>query len=49
MITIQTSKSTGKTFHVDENKKVTEITGLPPQASLKAILIRIKAMGLKEK
>ncbi len=46
MIRIQVSKSTGRTVHIDKNGKPTEITNLPPQASLKAILARAKAMGL---
>ena len=47
MIDIEISKSTGKAVHIDDNGKITEIKNLPPQASLKAILARAKAMGLK--
>lgn len=48
-IRIQYEKSTGKHFHVadDEQGTRTEITALPPQASLKAVKARAKAMGLK--
>lgn len=49
MIRIQTSKSTGKTTHIDGNGRKTEISNLPPNASLKAILARTKALGLKVK
>lgn len=50
MIEILISESTGKVTH--ENKITghkTEIKGLPPQASLKAILARVKALGLRVK
>lgn len=46
MITIQISKSTGKVIHKDLDVE-TVLTNLPPQASLKAIFARAKAMGLK--
>ena len=49
MIRIQTSKSTGKVIHTDAQGKTTEVTELPLKASLKAILARVKAMGLKDK
>lgn len=49
MICIQVSKSTGKVTHTDSQGREMEISGLPPQASLKAILARIKVVGLKEK
>ena len=48
MIHIKLSASTKKVTHKDTNTGVTaDITGLPAQASLKAILARVKAMGLK--
>lgn len=47
MIKIEISKSTGKATHVAKDGKRTEITALPPQASLKAVIARAKAMGLK--
>lgn len=46
MIKVQISKSTGKIVDIAENGKKTLITGLPPQADLKAIKARRKAMGL---
>ncbi len=48
-IKIQYIKSTGEHRHVDENGKETRINGLPPQASIKAVKARTKAMGLKLK
>lgn len=47
MIRIQISES--ETIHIDEAGKVTKVTGLPPQASLKAIIARAKAQGLRVK
>jgi hypothetical protein len=46
MIKIEISKSTGKATHIDKDGKKTEITNLPPQANLKAVIVRAKAMGL---
>ncbi|MEE8574273.1 MAG: hypothetical protein V3T30_02575 [Thermodesulfobacteriota bacterium] len=47
MIKIVYKKSTGEHFHEDEVGKRTKITALPPQASIKAVKARAKAMGLK--
>lgn len=46
-IRIQYRKSTGEVIHIDRGEKRTIIPDLPPQASLKAILARIKALGLE--
>lgn len=48
-IRLQYSKSTRVYTHIDREEKKTEITGLPPQASLKAVITRVKAMGLRVK
>lgn len=48
-IRIQISESTDETIHTDETGKITKITGLPPQASLKARIAKAKAQGLKVK
>ena len=45
-IRIQHKESTGQVIHIDRDEKKTVIPNLPPQASLKAILARIKALGL---
>lgn len=48
MIHIQLSASSKKVMHKDTDTGiVTDISGLPPHASLKAILARAKALGLK--
>ena len=48
MIHYQLSASTKKVTHKDTDTGITtDIPGLPPQASLKAILARAKALGLK--
>ncbi len=53
MIRITISKSTGMVTHTirekDGKEQSIEIKGLPQEADLKAILARIKALGLKEK
>ena len=46
-IRIQYRKSTGEVIHIDRDDKETVIPNLPPQASLKAILARIKALNLE--
>lgn len=45
-VIIEYEKSTGRHFHIKDNKR-TEITNLPPQASLIAVKKRAIAMGLK--
>ena len=48
MIVLQYSKTTGKHTHEDKETGVrTEVTTLPPQASMKAVKARAKAMGLR--
>jgi hypothetical protein len=46
MIKVEISKSSGKVTHIKGDTKTT-ITGLPQQASLKAIIARAKGMGLE--
>lgn len=46
-IKIQYKESTGEVIHVGRSGKKTPIHGLPPQASLKAILARAKALSLE--
>ena len=46
VIRVEISKSTGKVAHVKDGKR-TVVTGLPPQANMKAIMARLKAMGLE--
>ncbi len=45
-IRVEISKSTGKVIHIKDGKRTT-VTGLPPQANMKAIMARLKAMGLE--
>ncbi len=50
MIEILISKSTGRVTHEDKTTgHKTEIKGLPPQVPLRAVLARVKALGLKTK
>lgn len=46
-IRIQYKKSTGVVTHIDRSGKKTIIPGLPPQASLKAVIARAKALNLE--
>lgn len=46
-IRIQYEKSTGVVTHIDRSGKKTVIPGLPPQASLKAVIARAKALNLE--
>lgn len=48
MIRVTISKSTGKVIHEVDDKQ-TLVTGLPPNASVKAIEARIRAMNLRER
>lgn len=45
-IIVKISKSTGEVVHIKDEVK-TVISSLPPQANIKAILARMKAMGLR--
>ena len=49
MTEVTISKSTGKVIHKDKDGNKTEITGLPPQASLKAVMAKLKVLGLRNR